>query len=113
MKENPDQPREQDVVLGGQVPFGSLVLGGLENVKRRLASAVEAQRISALSDALKYGTAGLDLVIQALKNESGLKNPNLVNFVAISPDGQMLVSGSYQEIKVWGVRANTSAIVIL
>jgi hypothetical protein len=54
-------------VLGGQVPSGSAVLGGVEAVKRRLASAVEKQRIAALKEALKYGEAGLDLVIQAVE----------------------------------------------
>jgi hypothetical protein len=39
------------------------VLGGIEGVKRRLASAVVEQRIAALTKALKYGQAGLDLVI--------------------------------------------------
>src|SRR6476469_156305 len=73
MPENPNQPREGDVVLGGdsQPPTNAVVLGGLEGVKRRLASTVEAQRISALNDALNYGSSGLDFVIQALQDESG------------------------------------------
>jgi WD40 repeat protein len=41
-----------------------------EGVKRHLDSAVEEQRIAALSEALKYGEAGLDLVILALQDES-------------------------------------------
>jgi hypothetical protein len=70
--ENPYQPREYDAVLGGHnlAPAGSLVLGGIEGVKNRLSSAVEEQRIAALQDAIKYGEAGLDLVIQALQDES-------------------------------------------
>lgn len=66
-------PDEYDAVLGGQaqVPDGSVILGGLEGVKMRLASAAVEQRGTALSEALKYGEAGLDLVIQAWKNESG------------------------------------------
>ncbi len=72
MTENPNQPRVYDVVLGGQskAPTGGAVLGGLEAVLQRLASAVVEQRIAALSEALKYGQPGLDLVIQALKDES-------------------------------------------
>lgn len=34
------------------------------------ASAVASQRLAALKDALKYGDAGLDLVIQALVDKS-------------------------------------------
>jgi len=72
MADNPNQPKAYDVVLGGQVPIPSsiAVLGGLEGIKRHLTSAVALQRISALSDALKYGQKGLALVIQALKDES-------------------------------------------
>jgi hypothetical protein len=73
MADNPNQPREDDVVLGGQnsAPVGGVVLGGVEGVKRRLASAVEEEQITALWEALKYGDVGLGLVIQALNHESG------------------------------------------
>jgi len=73
MPENPNEPREGDAVLGGdsQPNSNAVVLGGLEGVKRRFASSVEAQRISALNDALNYGSSGLDFVIQALQDESG------------------------------------------
>jgi WD40 repeat protein len=143
MVENLNQPREYDAVLGGQAktPANAAVLGGIEGIKRRLASAVEEHRIAALKDAPKYGEAGLDLVIQALQNESRQVesaayrllreraeprvkqilqeyNPwrlferlytfcwhsDWVKSVAISPDGQTLVSGSREEIIVWGVR---------
>ena len=69
---NLPQPHTDDAVLGGQKPalVSDAVLGGIEGVKRRLASAVVEQRIAALTEALKYGKAGLDLVIQALNNES-------------------------------------------
>jgi len=72
MVENLNQPREYDAVLGGQTktPANAAVLGGIEGIKRRLASAVEEHRIAALKDAPKYGEAGLDLVIQALQDES-------------------------------------------
>src|ERR687886_582136 len=73
MADNPNQPGEYDVVKGGQAPppSGSVILGGLEGVKSRLTSGVEKQRIAALSEALKYGEAGLDLVIETLQDESG------------------------------------------
>ncbi len=71
MAENPNQPRKYDAVLGSQPPSSSAVLGGLDGVKRRLASPSEQQRIAALSEALHYGVTGLELVIQALESSSG------------------------------------------
>jgi hypothetical protein len=68
MADNPNQPREYDAVQGSQapIPVGGVVLGGLEGVKRHfLASPVVEVRVAALSEALKHGHAGLDLVIQA------------------------------------------------
>jgi len=72
MTENQNQPREYDAVLGGksQVPFGAAVLGGIPGVKSRLASPIVDVRIAALSEALKYGEPGLDLIIGALQDES-------------------------------------------
>ena len=69
---NPNQPRKDDVVLGGHTPppVDGVVLGGIEGVKMRLASAAFEQRVAALSEAIQYGEAGLDLVIQGLQDES-------------------------------------------
>jgi len=66
-------PHADDAVLGGEarpLPIGGVVLGGIEGVKRRLAAAVEEQRIAALCDGLNYGEAGLELVLEALQDES-------------------------------------------
>jgi hypothetical protein len=52
------------------MPTNAAVLGGIKGVKRRLASAIIEQKIAAVSEALKYGEAGLDLVIRALEDES-------------------------------------------
>ncbi|MDY6900944.1 MAG: HEAT repeat domain-containing protein, partial [Cyanobacteriota bacterium] len=70
MSEN--QPREFDAVLGGKNPAPSTaaVLGGIEGVKRRLESEDEYVLFKALSDALNYQEAGLDLVIQSLHSDS-------------------------------------------
>ena len=72
MAENQNQPREYDAVLGGksEIPLGAAVLGGILGVKTRLASPIVEVRIAALNDALKYGEAGLDLMIEALRDES-------------------------------------------
>ncbi|MEO0841370.1 MAG: hypothetical protein AAF063_20990 [Cyanobacteria bacterium J06643_5] len=57
MNSNQNQPREFDVVLGGEnpAPVTGVVLGGIEGVKRRLESEIVDVRIKALNDALKYG----------------------------------------------------------
>ncbi|HBE32049.1 MAG TPA: Sulphatase-modifying factor protein, partial [Cyanobacteria bacterium UBA11368] len=72
MAENENQPREYDAVLGGksEIPLGAAVLGGILGVKTRLASPIVEVRISGLNDALKYGEAGLDLIIEAWRDES-------------------------------------------
>jgi hypothetical protein len=71
-----DQPREYDVRQGGQnqPPIDAAVLGGIPGVKSRLASIALEARIIALSEALKYGDAGLDLVVAALQDESMQKS---------------------------------------
>ncbi|WP_375467126.1 hypothetical protein [uncultured Nostoc sp.] len=71
MSKNSNRPTVYDAVLGGQekAPPGAVVLGGLEGVKRRLANPVVEQRIAALEEALKYGEAGLELVIWALDDK--------------------------------------------
>ncbi len=72
MSDNQNKPREYDAVKGGQnsTPVNAAVLGGISGVKSRLASPAIEVRIAALSEALKYGEAGLDLIIGALHDES-------------------------------------------
>jgi formylglycine-generating enzyme required for sulfatase activity len=72
MSDHQNEPREYDAVIGGQnsIPVNAVVLGGIAGVKSRLASPVVEARIAALSEALKYGEAGLELIVQALQDES-------------------------------------------
>jgi formylglycine-generating enzyme required for sulfatase activity len=72
MPEDRNQPREYDAVKGGQnlIPVNAAVLGGIPGVKSRLASPIVEVRIVALSEALKYGEAGLDLIVEGLHDES-------------------------------------------
>ena len=80
MPENPKQPREYDAVLGGQnPPIYAAVLGGIQGIKKRLASPILEVRIAALANAFNYGEQGLDLVLQALEDES-----NQIKFAAYS-----------------------------
>jgi WD40 repeat protein len=133
MTPNPNQPTEYDAVLSGQssIPTNAAVLGGIKGIKKRLASAIIEQKIAAVSEAINYGEAGLDLIIRALEDESeqvqkaayflllqreepkvreilqeytpwrfGGKaytfgwHLGMVWSVAISPDGQIVVTGS-------------------
>ncbi len=72
MPDPENQPREYDAVKGSQnsTPIDAAVLGGIKGVKSRLSSTRLEVRIAALSLALKYGEAGLDLVVNALQDES-------------------------------------------
>ncbi|OUL21499.1 hypothetical protein BV372_31660 [Nostoc sp. T09] len=74
MTDNQNQPKDYDAVLGGQSPppVDGVVLGGIEGIKRCLSNPVANVRIAALSEALKYGDAGLDILIQALQDKSRL-----------------------------------------
>lgn len=64
------QPRPHDAVLGGQQPppFNAVVLGGIEGVRNRARYSSIPGQIAALQDALNYGSAGLDLIIEALQS---------------------------------------------
>lgn len=68
---NSNQPREYDAVLGGQAPppTDGAVLGGIEGIKHRLDSNDINVKINALSDAIKFGSVGLDLVIESFKKD--------------------------------------------
>ncbi|NJM62144.1 MAG: formylglycine-generating enzyme family protein [Oscillatoriales cyanobacterium RU_3_3] len=72
MPDRQNKPREYDAVLGGQnlIPVNAAVLGGIPGVKSRLASPAIEVRIAALSEAPKYGEAGLDLIMGALQDKS-------------------------------------------
>lgn len=72
MPNEQNQPGEYDAVKGGQnsTPVDAAVLGGIAGVKSHLASPAVEVRIIALSEALKYGEAGLDLILGALQDES-------------------------------------------
>ncbi|RUT02129.1 hypothetical protein DSM106972_062040 [Dulcicalothrix desertica PCC 7102] len=63
------QPREFDAVLSNSsTPKEGAVLGGIAGVKSRLNSSVIEVRVAALSSALNYGNAGIDLIIKSLQD---------------------------------------------
>lgn len=67
------QPKEYDVVLGGNnPPLNGLVLGGIEGVKRRFAQAdSDDEKIAILREALKYGEAGEDFLSDVFSVSKG------------------------------------------
>ena len=68
-RQNINKPKTDDVVVGKEniSPVNSPVLGGIEGVKNRFNSPDIDTKIAALKKALNYGEAGLELVINALK----------------------------------------------
>jgi hypothetical protein len=67
-----NQPSYSDLVMGGQTPNlrGSLVLGGIDGIKKQLASNSELQRCEALYQAVKYGEKGKAVIVKALQDPS-------------------------------------------
>jgi hypothetical protein len=65
-----NQPSYSDLVMGGQTPNlrGSLVLGGIDGIKRQLTSNSELQRCEALYQAVKYGEKGKVVIVKALQD---------------------------------------------
>ncbi len=66
-----NQPQNDDAVLGGQVTTqaGSVVLGGLDGLRRRFASDRVDQRIAALREG-QMSSVGLDFLIWGLQDSS-------------------------------------------
>ena len=65
-------PREYDLVLGGNnpPPIDGVVLGGIAGVERRLSSHEITAKLDAVTEALKYGDEGIELIINALQDSS-------------------------------------------
>ncbi|MEQ9486863.1 LamG domain-containing protein [Coleofasciculus sp. F4-SAH-05] len=61
------RPKKDDAVLRGKnpPPTKGVVLGGMAGVRMRLTSLVVEQRLAAISEAIAYGDAGLNLVQEA------------------------------------------------
>lgn len=103
MSNNPNKPQEFDAVLGGKAPppVEGIVLGGLEGVKHRLTNPVVEARVAALSEALNYGEAGLDLVIGALKDE--LRQVHCSAYRLLRQRVEPQVKIALQEYKPWNL----------
>mgnify|MGYP002780943156 CR=1 FL=1 len=101
MNNNPNQPRDYDAVLGGEnpPPVQGVVLGGIQGVKRRLASRVVEARIAALSEALNYGNEGLELAISALKD--GAKQVQRSAYLLLRQREELQVKQALREYKNW------------
>ncbi|MBD2096386.1 hypothetical protein H6F90_14690 [Trichocoleus sp. FACHB-591] len=66
------QPQNNDVVLGGRMPplHQGVVLGGLDGLKQQLASHIVDVKLAAITQASQHGEAGLELLVQVLKQET-------------------------------------------
>jgi hypothetical protein len=66
------QPKPGDAVMGGQNPdplINAAVLGGIEGAQQRCASPDVQARIAGMREAVKYGEAGIELLVHGLKDE--------------------------------------------
>lgn len=72
MSDRSNQPKHYDAVLGNQAlpPVGGVVLGGIAGIKQRFSHYPVEYKIAMLPQALKYGQAGLEFIIQALEDPS-------------------------------------------
>jgi hypothetical protein len=64
-------PHKSDLVLGGQnpTPVDTAILGGLVGIKKRLQRESLSTRFQALTDAIRYGSEGFDLLIESLTDD--------------------------------------------
>ena len=83
MVENSNQPTNYDAVLGGQAPLPEegVVLERLEELRQRFALPTVEQRVAALSNALKYGDTGVELLVAAMKDEPLIVRVNVYNLL--------------------------------
>ncbi|EAZ90318.1 hypothetical protein CY0110_04316, partial [Crocosphaera chwakensis CCY0110] len=75
------KPRGYDLVLGGNnpPPIDGVVLGGIESVEKRLSSNNFEAKLVAVTEALKYGDEGIELIIDTLEDSSENFNMLLQN----------------------------------
>ncbi|EAZ90317.1 hypothetical protein [Crocosphaera chwakensis] len=66
------KPTKYDLVLGGNnpPPIDGVVLGGIEGVEKRLSSKNFEAKLAAVTEALKYGDKGIELIIDTLEDSS-------------------------------------------
>lgn len=83
MVENSNQPTNYDAVPGRQAPLPEqgVVLERLEELRQRFALPSVEQRVAALSEALKYGDAGVNLLVAAMKDEALIVRVNAFNLL--------------------------------
>ncbi|MUG98204.1 hypothetical protein F7734_40205 [Scytonema sp. UIC 10036] len=72
MIEHIHQPQDFDAVLGGQAPplISGVILGGIEGLRKRFATLTGERRTIPLANALQYGEAGIDLLVEAMNDKT-------------------------------------------
>lgn len=103
MTNNQNEPRKFDIVIGGEKPppLQGAVLGGLKGVQQRLSISVIETRVAALSEALNYGDAGLDLVINALQDVN--KQVRRLAYLLLREKVEAKVKQALREYKTWNL----------
>lgn len=99
-----NQPRDFDAVLSAKTappPIDGIVLGGILGTKTRLLSPDIKVRQTALSEAINYGEPGLDLVIQALQDES--KQLQRTAYSLLRKRDEEKVKQALQNYKPWNL----------
>lgn len=99
MSENPNQPREYDVVLGGKnpPPVDGVVLGGLAGAKQRFASGNQAGNI----------------IVWDLENKQNIDikgHLQSITSIAVNADTKILASTSLsfdKTIKIWDLQTGS------
>lgn len=77
------------------------MLGGVEGVKQRLASSAVEARVAALNEALNYGDAGLDLVINALQDVN--RQVRRSAYLLLRGKVEAKVKQAIKEYKTWNL----------
>jgi hypothetical protein len=109
------QPKPGDAVMGGQNPdplINAAVLGGIEGAQQRCASPDVQARIAGMREAVKYGEAGIELLLHGLKDEVlevGLAAYSLLR-ENVEPELKRVLE-IYEPYQLWGAKASNTNIV--
>ncbi|TVP59753.1 MAG: hypothetical protein EA343_19350, partial [Nodularia sp. (in: Bacteria)] len=111
----PPKPGQFDAVLGGtgnHAPEFAAVLGGIEALLRAYGSPDPKIRTKAISQALRYGDEGVNLLVQTLKTDKSNNVKNLAYDLLLSRDDksiQVIEALRAYELSPWQLQYTISA----